>query len=207
MERLVNENKTELFGLFSQQITCIPVDDGEEIYTAHRKMVLCSPAHSDLTNLSIYSHKEAGTLLLLHVSNAVKEGCNKVTIRALATDIVVLAMAMFWKIEWLWNVDCSWYRHLFKIGFMKRPTSWIQVPVPLSYCSMHLRDVTKCQHLLEQERKLYGRLGRLSLKWLRPSMSVCRCQVIRELSKSLLEHFVVLYNRMSDTREVNEARK
>ena len=67
----VDENKTELFGFLSQQITCIPVDDGKEIYTTHGKMVLCSPAQSDLTKLTPCSHEEADTHLILHVSDAI----------------------------------------------------------------------------------------------------------------------------------------
>ena len=45
------------------------------------------------------SHKEVDTHLLLHVSNAVQKGCKKVTICTVDTDVVVLAVAMFRKIE------------------------------------------------------------------------------------------------------------
>lgn len=95
----VDENKTELFGFLSQQVICIPVDESKEVNTTNGKMVLCSPAQCDVTNLTPCSHEEADTRLLLHVSDAVKKGCKKVTIRTVDTDVVVLAVAMFSKIK------------------------------------------------------------------------------------------------------------
>lgn len=77
----------------------MPVDDGKEVYATHEKMVLCSPAQSDLTNLTPYSHEEADTCLILHVSDAVKKCCKKMSIRTIDTDTVVLAVAMFRRIE------------------------------------------------------------------------------------------------------------
>ncbi len=59
----------------------------------------CSPAQSDLTNLTPCSHEEADTCWLLHVSYAVHKGCKTVTIRTVDTDTVVLAVEIFRKIE------------------------------------------------------------------------------------------------------------
>ena len=56
-------------------------------------------------------------------------------------------------------------------------TSWVQVPAMLSHYSKHSCNVTQSQHLLEEERKQHGRLGRLSLKLLMLSMS-CKCRAI-----------------------------
>jgi hypothetical protein len=64
----------------SQQFTCVPTNDGKEIYATHGRVVLCSTAHSDVTNLAPCCHEEADTWLLLHVSDAVQKGSKKVTI-------------------------------------------------------------------------------------------------------------------------------
>ncbi len=53
--------------------------------------VLCSPAHSCVASLAPRSQEEADTRLLLHVADAVRKGCKKVTIRTTDTDVVVLA--------------------------------------------------------------------------------------------------------------------
>ena len=66
----------------SQQVTCVPTEDGEEIYATHGRVVLCSTVQSDVTNLAPMAclHEEADIWLLLHVSDAAQKGSKKVTI-------------------------------------------------------------------------------------------------------------------------------
>ncbi|QQP49586.1 uncharacterized protein LOC103506659 [Caligus rogercresseyi] len=79
-------------------------------------MVLCSPAHCDVTNLTPCSHEEADTRLLLHISDAVQKGLKKVTIRTVDTDVVVLAVALFRRIKpeemWIAFGGGTSFRHI-----------------------------------------------------------------------------------------------
>ena len=88
-------NKTELFGFLSQQVICIPADERKNVYTTQGKMVLCSPAQCDVTNLThVLTRKQTHAYMPLHASGAVQKGCNKMTIRTVDTNVVVLAVAM-----------------------------------------------------------------------------------------------------------------
>jgi len=51
--------KIRLYQVSSQQFTCVPTNEGKEIYATHWREVLCSTAHSDVTNLAPCCHEEA----------------------------------------------------------------------------------------------------------------------------------------------------
>lgn len=99
----VDDNKTELFGFLSQEAIRLPLADGKEVYATHGREVLCSPEESDLIYLAPCSQEEADTHLL-HVADAVQKGSKKVTIRNVDTDVVVVAVSSFSKI----NPDELW---------------------------------------------------------------------------------------------------
>ena len=73
--------------------------EGKGVYTTLGSNVLSSVVDADSTNLVPCSHEEADTRLLLHVADAVQEGLRKVCIRTVDTDVVVLAIAMFERIN------------------------------------------------------------------------------------------------------------
>ena len=54
--------------------------------------------------MMLCTHKEADTRLLLHVADAVNRGSRKVCVRAVDTEVIVLAIASFEKI----NPDELW---------------------------------------------------------------------------------------------------
>ncbi len=61
--------------------------------------MLSSVVDADMTYLAPCSHEEADTRLLLHAADAVQKGFRKVCIRTVDTDVVVLAIAMFDRID------------------------------------------------------------------------------------------------------------
>ena len=75
----VNENKTELFNLLSQQVTSGPVPD-KAIYATNGKDVLNSLAEADVANMTQCSNEKANTRLLLHVADAVNKGFKKIRV-------------------------------------------------------------------------------------------------------------------------------
>ncbi len=74
------------------------LSEGKELYETDGSGVLCSSAESCSASLAPRSQEEADTRLLLHVADAVQNGCKKVTIRTADSDVVVLPVALFSKI-------------------------------------------------------------------------------------------------------------
>ena len=87
-----------MFAFLSRRVVHLPLAEGKELYATDGSGVLCSPAESYVACLDPSSQEEADTRLLLHVADAVQNGCKKVTIRTVDTDVVVLAVASFSKI-------------------------------------------------------------------------------------------------------------
>ena len=79
----VDDNKTELFKYLAEQTIAIQ-DKGKEVLS---------------TSDTPRSHEEADTRLLLHAFDAGKEGYGKVMLRTVDTDVVVLAVAFFSRLD------------------------------------------------------------------------------------------------------------
>lgn len=97
----VDENKTELFSFLATTLAAISTDKqvittiGSDVLTINRQDVL-EPAPC--------THEEADTRLLLHLCDAVQQGYTKAEIRTVDTDVLVLAIlsAQRLNIEELW---------------------------------------------------------------------------------------------------------
>ena len=88
-----NENKAELFLFLAHQIKDINIEGKQIISTAEEDVVLSSPI--DSTGLAPCSHEEADTRLLLQVAQGIRCGFDKVKIRTVDTDMVILSIANF----------------------------------------------------------------------------------------------------------------
>ena len=84
----IKDNKIELFSFFATSTATIATDK-QVISTCHTG-VLCTQSR-DMSGLAPCTHEEADTRILLHLEDAVKQGYNKVSIRTVDTDVVVLA--------------------------------------------------------------------------------------------------------------------
>ncbi|KAL7373698.1 hypothetical protein ABVT39_012891 [Epinephelus coioides] len=150
----------------------------------------------DITNLTPCSHKEADTCLLLHVSDAVQKGCKKVTIRTVDTKVVVLAVAMFRKIK----PEEMWIALAKKLD----PSTCAALPLfhALTGCDTVSAFAGRGKKKAWESWKAFPEVTEAFNELLQIQGDVS------ELSKSQLERFVVLmYDRTSETTEVNEARK
>ena len=87
-----------MFSFLSHEITCQPTA-GKVIYATDGRDVLSSYAEADGTNMMPCTHEEADTRLLLHVADVVNRGSRKVCVRTVDTDVLVLAIASFEKIN------------------------------------------------------------------------------------------------------------
>ena len=205
-----DENKTELFSFLSQQVAILSPKDGKEIYATCGRNVLCSPAQCDLSNLTPCSHEEADTRLLLHVSDAVQKGAKKVMIRTVDTDVLVIAVAGFMKI----NPDEMWialgtgasfrYIAVHKLASNLDPRTCATLPffhaftgcdTVSSFAGRGKKTSWDTWKTLPEVTEAFHEIQQMSGD-------------VSELSLSRVERFVVLmYDRTSDTMEVNEARK
>jgi hypothetical protein len=97
----IDENKTELFSFLATRVA--HMDTHKHVITTHHVDVLCTN-RQDVSSLAPCTHEEADTRMLLHLEDAVHQGHNKVSIRTVDTDVVVLAIssAQRLKISELW---------------------------------------------------------------------------------------------------------
>lgn len=76
------------------------VTEGKEIYLTYGMKVLSSP-ETDISSISNCSQEEADTMIMLHVQDAVRKGCQSILIRIVDTDVVVLAIYIFHQLQGL----------------------------------------------------------------------------------------------------------
>ena len=91
-------NKEELFEYLSEQLATVALEHGLVVSTKGENVV-CNLARADLSNLSPCKHEEADTRLLLHAADAAKSGFQKIMIRTVDTDVVVIAISAFQDLE------------------------------------------------------------------------------------------------------------
>ena len=85
----INDNTTELFSFLATSAATIATDK-QVISTCHTG-VLCTQSR-DVSGVAPCTHEEADKRILLHLEDALKRGYNKVSIRTVDTDVVVLAV-------------------------------------------------------------------------------------------------------------------
>ena len=61
----MHENKTELFGFLSLEVTHLPLSDDKGMYATHGSEVIYSPAKCDLTRLAPCLQEESESRLLI----------------------------------------------------------------------------------------------------------------------------------------------
>ena len=94
----IADNKTELFQYLGQQTVSIAENNKVVISTINDLSVSSSP-DIDLSEISPCNHEEADTRLLLHCYDASKQDIRQVMIQTVDTDVVVLTLSMFKKMQ------------------------------------------------------------------------------------------------------------
>ncbi|KAG0717220.1 hypothetical protein GWK47_008187 [Chionoecetes opilio] len=92
----IDANKTELFAFLTKHITHLVSD--KQIVTTYGSDVTCIPA-CDTSHLAPCDHEEADTRMMIHLADAVRDGFQKILLRTVDTDIVVLAVAATTKLK------------------------------------------------------------------------------------------------------------
>ena len=92
----VEGNKTDLFKFLSRALMQSSIPEEKQLVVTDGESVMCMPAldESDLVSISPCSHEEADTRMLLHAKHAAHHGHNKILVRTVDTDVVVLAVCL-----------------------------------------------------------------------------------------------------------------
>lgn len=172
--------------------------------------MLSTMVDADMTSLVPCSHEEADTRLLLHVADAVQKGFRKVYVRTVDTDVVVLAIAMFNQI----SPEELWIAFGTKSNFRYIPIHEVVAAMDPRVCAtLHVfHAFTGCDTISSfggRGKKTAWNTWNVFSEVTAAFEDLLLMQSdIRSSTISALERFVILmYDRTSDTEEINEARK
>ena len=79
--------------------------DGKQLVKTLGNDFLCNPPDDSINEaLSPCTLEEADTRMLLHIADAVRQGCHKIVLRTVDTDVMVLSLAAMPRLhlEHLW---------------------------------------------------------------------------------------------------------
>ena len=91
-----DRNKAELFAFLAMHIEAIQTD--KTVITTHNGHVLSTNTH-DTSALAPRNHEEADTRMFVHAADAVNQGCQKIMIRTVDTDVVTIAVSVIASID------------------------------------------------------------------------------------------------------------
>ena len=75
-----------------------PISDKKELVMTDGQGVICLPTR-DTHNLAPCNHEEADTRMMVHIVDSVSQGYDKILVRTVDTDVVVLTVAMCQKLH------------------------------------------------------------------------------------------------------------
>ena len=88
----VDYNKTELFAYLADQ--SISSSDSKQIVSTKGESAICNQDRFDMTSVAPCKQEEADTRILLHAKDVVMQGYERILIRTVDTDVIVLSIAM-----------------------------------------------------------------------------------------------------------------
>ncbi|EDO43913.1 predicted protein [Nematostella vectensis] len=95
-----SQNKQDLFQLLANCVASI--NSGEKcIVSSFRQGTLSSIPIEEVKRITPCSHEEADTRMFLHVAHALSSGSTRVVLRTVDTDVLVIAVAYFQKLQML----------------------------------------------------------------------------------------------------------
>lgn len=86
-----DKNKTDLFEFLAIHVATIQTE--KKVITTYKENVM-SANPCDISSLAPCFHEEADTWLFVHAADAVKEGHQRIMIRTVDTDVVILAISI-----------------------------------------------------------------------------------------------------------------
>ncbi|CAC5367122.1 unnamed protein product [Mytilus coruscus] len=100
----IDDNKTELFAYLAEQLLTLTPSDQTTVVSTKGWEVVCNKPNKNNDDLSPCNHEVADTRIVLHVADAVKNEMQKIMIRTVDTDVVVIAVSAVHKL----NITSLW---------------------------------------------------------------------------------------------------
>ena len=206
----VDSNKTELFLYLAEQTTNLPCETNKCILSTSDILVLSSSVDV-MSHISPCTHEEADTRLILHASDCARQGVDKIMLRTVDTDVVVLAISTFSRLA----ISEMWIA--FGVGKQFRYIAIHDIVSALGDEKSQVLHVFHAPTGCDQTSAFLGR-GK-STAWATWMSYEEATTIFTSLSQSpsmqdvldampVLERFVVLmYDRTSQCQRVNDARK
>ena len=200
-------NKTELFLFLVKHIKYLVTR--KQIITTNGSDVVCIPPQ-DISNLAPSNHEEADTRMVLHLADAAKNGYNKILLRTIDTDVVVLSVAAFAKLEiqelWIAFGTGKNFRYIpiHEIAASLDPAKSQALPIFHAYtgCDTVSSFATKGKKSAWDTWKVYDEITATFLALSAGPSNITDEEVAR------LERFtILLYDRTSHLTSIDEARK
>jgi hypothetical protein len=142
-----DENKKELFHFLSQPVST--VDSEQELFCIDGRSVV-KKQFGSLNSLMPCDHEEADKRMMVHVKDTSSKGHDKIHIKTVDTDVVVLAIHVFMKlnIKDLWIIFGTSKNRSLSLS-MRYPKAWVQSNVKLYQCFICILDVILHQLFME----------------------------------------------------------
>ena len=204
-----DSNKVQLFKLLAERLNAVDINCKSIVVTHGDSVIVSGQAISQTSDLQPCTHEEADGRLLLHTMNASLNGHKRVTINTADTDVVIIAIHIFVKM----NIDELWI--CFSTGKHKRF-------LPVHEYSLSLGS-EKCQALLfwfaftgcDTVSCFYGRGKKTAWYTLIAYPDVLPVfaslsyypQDMDQYAQIIERYTVLLYDRTSSCKSVNECRK
>ena len=203
-------NKTELFQYLAKQTTTLLCEANKCIVSTSDTLVLSSFVNVT-PELSPCTHEEADTRLILHASECARQGIDKVILRTVDTDVVVLAISNFRRL----GISKMWIA--FGVGKQYRYIAIHDIVRALGDEKSQVLHVFHAFTGCDQTSAFLGR-GKSTAwaTWISYGeatsafTALCRMPGMQDVLNAMpvLERFVVLlYDRTSPCQGVNDARK
>lgn len=203
-----NDNKTELFTFLARYISTMITSQDKKVFVTLGPDVFAN-VNDDLSMLTPCSHEEADTRIFLHISHASRAGLLKGTIRSVDTDVVVIAVAQFHKLDlthlWIaFGMGKSFhYIAVHEIASSIGPLKCRALPVfhAITGCDVVSAFRGRGKKTAWDIWRVYPEVTGAFLQMLVPGS-------VDEQVMDIIQRFVVLlYDKTSDIMRVNEARK
>ena len=206
----IDENKVELFRFLSSNLIASAPQD-RTVLCAFDNTVSCNTCF-DLSEINPCSQEEADTRIFLHIFNMTsRQGIKKVKIRTVVTDVVVLAISTFRRLslDYLWiDFGTGKSRKLYAIHKIHS-----QIGQDRAEALLFFHAFTGCDQV-----SYFNSIGKKKA-WKAWMAMDCMTNVFKVLSKQpslqmvqdsmemISRYTVVMYNRTSNSTNVNEARR
>jgi hypothetical protein len=203
----VDGNKSELFSLLAEAVASMVIPSKQVLATSGENVLSSSSINT--SNLSPCTHEEADARLVLHAIHAANENHQKIKIRTVDSDVVIIAVSAFRSIR------CTelWVTYGTGPHIMHLPIHEIAASLSPSMCRTLplFHAFTGCDTVSSFAGK--GKKTAWATWTSFPEVTEAFLAFLLEGEQSedmirLTERFVILmYDRTSPTESINEARK